>query len=107
MLVMLALSACNPGSYSSPYGGLVTVQGVKVTPQVVQLNVGQTRLLVATLAPTNATDQVVAWESSDTTIASVSAAGVVAAKAPGAGVFVTAFTHDGGFQASVNVSVNP
>jgi uncharacterized protein YjdB len=86
----------------------VAVQGVKVTPQVVQLlAIGDTGRVVATISPSNATDQAVRWESSDSGVASVNAAGLITAKAAGLGVFVTVYTHDGGHQASVNVSVTP
>ncbi|MBP2647102.1 MAG: Bacterial Ig-like domain (group 2) [Gemmatimonadetes bacterium] len=86
--------------------GTVAVEGVKVTPQVIQFSkVGETRQLVATVAPTNATDQAVTWESTDATVASVSATGLVTAQAAGTGIFVTVITHDGHHEASVNVSV--
>ena len=55
----------------------------------------------------NATDQGIIWESTDSTVATVNALGLVTARGVGAGVFITAYTHDGHFQASVNVSVNP
>ena len=101
-LLLVSASACE--SPSAP----VAVQGVKVTPQVVQLlAIGETRQVVATISPSNATDQAVRWESSDSRVASVNAAGLITAKAEGSGVFVTVYTHDGGHQASVNVSVTP
>ena len=75
-------------------------------PQVIQFSkVGETRQLVATVAPTNATDQAVTWESTDVTVASVDATGLVTAKAAGIGIFVTVITHDGHHEASANVSV--
>jgi uncharacterized protein YjdB len=86
----------------------VAVQGVKVTPQVIVFDaIGQTKLVVATVVPSNATDQVVTWESTDSTVATVDSSGLVTAKAVGFGVFITAFTRDGLRQASVNVSVDP
>ena len=86
----------------------VAVQGVRVTPQLIQLNaIGETRQISATISPLNATDHTIVWESSDPTIASVDSVGRVTARAPGFGVFVTAFTHDGRYEASVNVSVVP
>ena len=104
----LSLSAGACTSYLIGPGdpGTVPVQGVKVTPQVIQLSkVGETRQLLATVAPANATDQAVTWESTDATVASVNATGLVTAKAVGTGVFVTVVTHDGHHEASVNVSV--
>ena len=108
-LLMLGWYACanpaQPGEPDPP-DDMVAVQAVRVTPQVVQfLAIGETRQLLATVFPTNATDQTVAWESSDPSVASVNAVGLVTAKSAGVGVFVTASTRDGGHQASVNVGV--
>jgi alpha-amylase len=91
-----------------PPADTVRVLGVKVTPQSVVLQtIGETRQLIATIAPANATDQAIAWESTDSSVVSVNSAGLVTAKAVGSGIFITAFTHDGHHQASANVSVNP
>jgi uncharacterized protein YjdB len=60
-----------------------------------------------TLAPTRrGTDQTISWESTDSTVTSVDANGVVTAKAAGSGVFITVTTHDGRHEASANASVN-
>ena len=84
------------------------VLGVKVTPQsFVFQAIGETKQMVATIAPANATDQAMTWESTDPSVASVDGTGVVTAKAVGAGVFITVITHDRQHQASVNVSVSP
>ena len=69
--------------------------------------VGETRNITATIYPANATDQAIQWESTDSTVATVDSTGRVTAKAVGFGVFITAYTHDGAHQASVNVAVNP
>ena len=107
-LSILSASSCRSSGDPAAPSGNVPVQGVKVTPQVVQLlAVGDTQRVIATVAPANATDKVLSWNSTDPTIASVDATGLVTAKAAGVGVFVTAYTHDGGHQASVNVSVAP
>jgi uncharacterized protein YjdB len=87
---------------------IVPVQGVTVTPQVIQLlAIGETKQLVARIAPVDATDQALAWESSDPAVATVDVSGLVTAIGVGAGVFITAYTHDGRHQASANVSVLP
>jgi uncharacterized protein YjdB len=111
VLLLLGGSACgNPGEPGNPDPptNVVPVQGVRVTPQVIQFSaIGETRQLTAVVFPTNATDQGIAWESTDSAVATVDAAGLVTAKAAGIGVFITAYTHDGRHEASVNVSVNP
>ena len=110
-LLALNAQACNnPGQPSEPGPppAVVPVQGVRVTPQVVQFTrIGETRQLVATVSPVDATDQAVTWESTDSSVASVDAGGLVTAKAAGIGVFITVYTHDGRHEASVNVSVIP
>lgn len=91
-----------------PSATVVPVEGVKVTPQsVVMIVVGETRQLTATVGPETATDKAVTWESTDTSVATVDATGLVTARGIGAGVFITAVTHDGHFQSSANVTVNP
>lgn len=109
VLVALGALACDystqPGDYPP---NPVAVQGVGVTPQtIVFVAIGETRQVTATIAPLNATDKVVAWESTDPQVATVDANGLVTARGIGVGVFVTAITHDGHKQASVNVSVQP
>ena len=110
VLLLLSATACgNPAAPGDPGpSSPVAVQGVKVTPQVIVLfALGETRQVVATVSPANATDQAIVWESTDSSVASVDGAGLVTAKAPGSGIFITAYTHDGHHQASVNVTVSP
>ena len=105
--VALALGCSYP---NQPYASTdnVAVRGVKVAPQTIAfLAIGETKQLSATIAPANATDQIISWESTDSTVASVDANGLVTAKAAGFGVFITVTTHDGRHEASANVSVNP
>jgi uncharacterized protein YjdB len=86
----------------------VPVTAVKVTPQVIQLAaIGESQQLSATVGPVEATDRTIIWESTNPTIVSVDSIGRVTARAFGAGVFITAYSHDRQHQASANVSVNP
>ena len=110
-LLLLTVNGCSnpsqPGD-PDPSANAVSVLGVRVTPQTVQFRaLGETKQLLATISPVNATDQAIVWESTDSSVASVDAVGRVVAKAVGSGVFITAYTHDGQHQASVNVSVSP
>ena len=103
-LVLLAAAGCSSDSQPDP----VLVDGVRVTPQSVQLSViGETRQLTATISPLDATDQAITWESTDPAVVSVDADGLLTARAAGTGVFVTAITHDGHHESSANVSVVP
>lgn len=107
-LLALSANACSSPGESDPPADPVPVLGVKVTPQsFVFQAIGETKQMIATISPANATDQAIAWESTDSTVASVDSVGLVTAKAVGSGIFITVFTHDGHHQASVNVSVNP
>jgi uncharacterized protein YjdB len=113
LICSLALgeTACsNPSQPRTPDPStdIVSVQGVGVSPKVIHfLVIGESRQLSARVVPVNATDQAVAWESTDTTVATVDVYGRVTAKGAGSGIFITAYTHDGRHQASANVSVNP
>ncbi|MEO8633946.1 MAG: Ig-like domain-containing protein [Gemmatimonadales bacterium] len=109
-LIVLGEAGCsNPGGPANPdpSTGNVPVLGVKVTPQSIQLAIGETQQLSATVRPADATDQAVAWESTDPTVATVDSVGRVTAVAVGAGIIVTAYTHDGQHQSSANLTVNP
>jgi uncharacterized protein YjdB len=109
-VITVLLSACGGSDPTQPDAVpvVIKVQAVKVTPQSVQLTViGETKQLVASISPANATDRALTWESTDPTVASVDGTGLVTARSAGAGVFVTAFSHDGNFQSSANVGVFP
>lgn len=118
VLLVLSVSACSyvsqpadpdpnlPGD-PDPSGSSVPVRGVKLVPQSVIFALGETRQLVVTVAPTNATDKAVTWASTDSSVVAVSSTGVVTAMSAGSGVFITVTTHDGHHEASVNVSVVP
>ena len=107
LLGLAALACSDAAAPVTPPAPSVAVTGIKVTPQVVQFfAIGETKQLVATIVPSNATDRKLLWESTDTTVATVDSMGVVTAKAFGVGVFITAYTHDGRFQSSANASVN-
>ncbi|MDG0791516.1 Ig-like domain-containing protein [Cohnella ginsengisoli] len=80
------------------------VTGVSVDKASLDLIVGATGQLIATVAPADATNKTVVWTSSDTSVATVGADGKVTAKAPGTAT-ITATTEDGGFKAAATVTV--
>lgn len=84
----------------------VAVTGVSLEPAVVELeiDVDETRQLTATVAPIDATDSSVSWSSSDETVATVDASGLVTAVAEGSAT-ITVTTNDGGFTATAEVIV--
>ena len=77
--------------------------GVSLNKTTVNLTVGATETLTATVAPVGAYPNVI-WTSSDETVATVSLAGVVTAVAAGTAT-ITAKTISGGFTASCDVTV--
>ncbi|WP_456457860.1 Ig-like domain-containing protein [Reichenbachiella sp.] len=94
---------------------VVAVTGITLDKETEDLKVGETLQLAATIAPADATEQGVTWtvafpsesktkEDVPTDIATVSDAGLVTAIAAG-DVVVTATSKDGGFAASVTLSI--
>jgi hypothetical protein len=77
---------------------------VSLNKSAVTLLIADTEQLTATVAPTNATDQSVTWNSSDDNIATVSTSGLVTAVAAGAAT-ITVTTTDGSHTATCEVTV--
>lgn len=87
---------------------VVTVQAVAVTGVTLDktsatLKVGENLMLTAFVAPTDAANKNVTWESSNTAVATV-ARGYVTSKAAGTAK-ITVTTEDGGYTASCTVTV--
>ena len=78
--------------------------GVSLNKTSINLNVGATESLTATIAPVGAYSNLV-WSSSNVAVAKISSTGVVTAVAAGSAT-ITATTISGGFTATCNVSVN-
>ncbi len=85
-------------------GGNIPATGVSVTPPSMFLGIGQTAPLAATVLPANASNKNIGWASSNTTVATVSAAGAVTAIAQGTAT-ITATTQSGNFKATSQVTV--
>lgn len=82
----------------------VAVTSVSVTPSKLTLEVGKTYSLTVTVSPSNATNKIVTWTSSDESVATVDTAGRVTAKKVGS-VTITATTQDGNKKATCTVTV--
>jgi len=78
----------------------VPVTSVSISPSSLNLNVGQTSVLVKTIFPVDATNNSVTWVSSSPSIATVNSAGVVTAVSQGT-ANITATSIDGGFISNV------
>ena len=79
------------------------VTGVTLTPDKATLNVGETQELTAVVAPSNATNKTVTWESSDPDVATVKD-GVVTAVGKGTAT-ITVTTEDGNYTAACTITV--
>src|SRR5690606_10087525 len=74
----------------------VRVTGVALNTSQASLKVGESSQLTATVTPANATNKAVSWSSSDHSVATVSATGLVTAIGTGTAT-ITVTTADGGF----------
>ncbi len=80
--------------------------GISLNNTSATINNGETLQLTATVSPSNATNKVVTWSSSNTSVATVSSSGLVTAKSRGTAT-ITATTTDGSnLSASCSVTVN-
>lgn len=82
------------------------VTGISVTPTTETIYVGENTTLTATVAPANASNKAVTWSSSNTSVATVDANGVVTGVSVGSAT-ITATTADGGYTASAIITVDP
>ncbi|MDR0954976.1 MAG: Ig-like domain-containing protein [Rikenellaceae bacterium] len=83
----------------------VAVTGVTLSAETLEIEVGQTGSLSATVMPATATNKAVTWSSSDEAVATVSG-GTVTAVAVGTAT-ITVTTTDGEKTASAEVTVTP
>ena len=100
-------SSATPGGSSQPGPAVVSVTGVSIEGSAsISKQVGDAAFsLVATVAPSNATNKSVSWASSAPAVATVSSAGLVSIVAAGE-TDITVTTADGGFTASVHLTVS-
>lgn len=85
---------------------VISVTGVELNKTELSLIEGNTETLIATVAPTDATNQEVTWKSNNPAVATVDENGVVTAVAVGSAT-ITVTTVDGSFTAICTVTVIP
>lgn len=73
---------------------IVLPEAVELSDELVRLAVGETKTLTATVLPSNTTDQSITWTSSDPSVATVNAAGMLEALSPGT-TTITVTTFNG------------
>ena len=81
-----------------------SVSGISLNTTSVNLTVGETSQLSATVTPSEATEKGYVWSTSDESVARVNTSGTVTAVGGGTAT-ITATTVDGGFTASCEVTV--
>ena len=81
------------------------VKKITLNKTSVNIAVGKTTVVTATVSPKTATNKTVTWKSSDNDVVKVSSKGEITAKAPGYAV-VTCTSADGGKTAECTVFVN-
>ena len=105
--VAYVIVTTNEGEYTAKCKVTVKnkpVTGVSLNKTAIELNVGESITLSATVKPNDATNKYVSWTSSNTKIATVNSGGKVTAVATGTtNIIVT--TQDGGFIAKCKVTV--
>ena len=85
--------------------GTIPVAGVTLSESALELTVGETKKLTATVTPDNAANQNVTWSSSRPAVASVTD-GVVTALTAGT-TTITVTTDDGGKRGTAQITVTP
>ena len=88
---------------TEPEPDIIAVSGVSLDDTAIELFVGESQNLTATVSPADATNKNVTWRASDETIVTVSK-GTVTAQGAGTAV-VTVITEDGGKTAECTVTV--
>ncbi|HEY5509318.1 MAG TPA: Ig-like domain-containing protein, partial [Paludibacter sp.] len=83
----------------------ILVTGVTIAPKAGTIKIQETKQLVASTLPSNASRNSVSWSSSQNKVATVSASGLVTAVSQGSAV-ITATTTDGSFKAICNITVS-
>jgi glucosylceramidase len=82
----------------------IAVTGVSVSPTTANIAVNTTSQLVATVAPTNATNKNVTWSSNNTSVATVNSNGLVTGVAQGTAI-ITVTTISGGKTATSSFTI--
>lgn len=82
----------------------VAVTGVSINKETLSLVEGGSDTLTAIVFPPDATNKSVSWKSSDTSVASIDANGIISAKVPGK-VTITVTTTDGNKAATLSLTV--
>jgi len=81
----------------------IPVTGIVLSPPTLTISVGSSQQLEATIAPANASNKNITWNSNNTAVATVSATGMVTALSIGTAT-ITVTTEDGGKTATTAIT---
>jgi uncharacterized protein YjdB len=84
---------------------VIPVTGISVNPTTASLEISKSLQLSAIVSPSDASNKLVSWTSSDVSIASISATGLVSGIKSGT-VTITAKSQDGNFTATSKITVS-
>ena len=84
---------------------VISVTGVSISPESLEMNIGDEDRVSANVVPVHATNSRVSYASSNTNVVTVTAAGKVTALAAGTAT-ITVTTEDGGFTDTCSIKVN-
>ena len=82
----------------------ISLNGISLTEPTASLKLGRTKTMTAVFSPSNASNKNVTWASSDESVATVDAQGVVTPKSSGP-TTITVTAADGGFSAECQLTV--
>ena len=85
----------------------VAVTGIQINENIETLEVGNNKILTATITPDNATDKSITWKSSDESIATISTTGELIAKKPGIVDITVASSNGKTSSIKINIKETP
>ena len=85
----------------------VAVTGIQINENIETLEVGNNKILTATITPDNATDKSITWKSSDESIATISTTGELVAKKPGIVDITVASSNGKTSSIKINIKETP
>lgn len=83
---------------------VIPVENIALSSATLQIIIGSTYQLIATISPSDAANKTVVWNSGNTTVATVSATGLITAKSVGTAT-ITVASNDGNKLASCQLTV--
>lgn len=105
IFLTMGITSCDTGTGGGGSGSSsIAVTGITLDQTDLELGIGGTKQLTATVTPANADNPAVSWNSNNPDVVTVSEEGLVKAKTPGSAV-ITAETFDGSFTANCSITV--